>query len=42
LNALHGIQSQLAVIESMLAAEDFSKLELILNEAQGKYQAFTS
>jgi prephenate dehydrogenase len=41
LNALHGIQAQLAVIESALAVEDFSKLESVLNEAQGKYQAFT-
>jgi len=39
LNALHGLQSQLANIESALSSEDFSKLESILNEAQTKYQA---
>ena len=41
LNALHGLQNQLAEIESMLASEDFSKLESILNKAQTKYQVFT-
>jgi prephenate dehydrogenase len=41
LNALHGVQNQLANVESALSSKDFSRLELILNEAQGKYQAFT-
>jgi prephenate dehydrogenase len=41
LNALHGMQSQLAEIESALSSSDFLKLESILNEAQSKYQAFT-
>jgi prephenate dehydrogenase len=40
LEALHGMQSQLAEIESALSASEFSKLESILNEAQSKYQAF--
>lgn len=42
LNALHGLQSQLAEIESSLSSNDFSKLESLLNQAQGKYQTFTS
>jgi prephenate dehydrogenase len=41
LSALHGVQSQLAEIESTLSSSDFSKLESILNDAQSKYQAFT-
>jgi len=41
LNALRGMQSQLAEIESALSASDFSKLESLLNEAQQKYQTFT-
>ncbi|MBI5952532.1 MAG: prephenate dehydrogenase [Chloroflexi bacterium] len=40
LNALHGMQSQLAEIESTLSSEDFGKLEIILNQAQSKYQTF--
>jgi len=40
LNALHGLQNELANIESALSAEDFAKLESVLNEAQGKYQKF--
>jgi prephenate dehydrogenase len=40
LNALHEMQTQLAEIESALSAEDFAKLETILNEAQTKYQEF--
>jgi prephenate dehydrogenase len=42
LNALHGLQSQLAEIEAALSAEDFAKLEAILNEAQSKYQKFNA
>jgi prephenate dehydrogenase len=41
LSALHGMQSQLAEIESSLSAGDFPRLETILNEAQSKYQTFT-
>jgi prephenate dehydrogenase len=41
LNALHGMQNQLADIESALSSDDFSKLESILNESQSKYQNFT-
>jgi prephenate dehydrogenase len=41
LNVLHGLQIQLAEVESALTKKDFSKLETILNEAQSKYQAFT-
>ncbi len=41
LNALRGMQMQLAEIESSLSTSDFSKLESILNEAQQKYQTFT-
>jgi prephenate dehydrogenase len=41
LNALHGMQNQLAEIESALSSEDFKKLESILNEAQSKYQKLT-
>ena len=41
LNALHGMQAELAQIESALSAGDFEKLESLLNEAQSKYQTFT-
>ena len=41
LKALHGLQSQLAEIESVLSTNDFSKLESFLNEAQSKHQTFT-
>lgn len=40
LKALHGLQNQLAEVESALAARDFSKLENILNQAQGKHRVF--
>ncbi len=40
LEALHEMQNQLAEIESALSAEDFAKLEAILNNAQDKYQDF--
>lgn len=41
LTALHGLQKELANIESALSSEDFVKLESILNEGQTKYQVFT-
>jgi len=41
LNALRGLQDQLIEIQTALSASDFSKLESLLNKAQGKYQAFT-
>jgi prephenate dehydrogenase len=41
LNALHGMQSQLAEIETALSAEDFERLESLLNEAQSKHQIFS-
>lgn len=41
LNSLHGLQSQLAEVESALASKDFSKLEFILNVAQNRYRVFT-
>ena len=41
LSALHKMQNQLAEIEEVLSAEDFAKLESLLNEAQVKYQSFT-
>jgi prephenate dehydrogenase len=41
LNALHGLQSELANIESALSSEDFTRLETILNEAQTKHQTLT-
>lgn len=41
LNALHGMQTQLAEIESALSEEDFTKLESVLDEAQNKYQTLT-
>ena len=40
LNALHGLQNQLAEVESALASKDFSRLEIILNEAQGTHRVF--
>jgi prephenate dehydrogenase len=40
LNALHGLQGELAEVESMLVTQDFSKLETTLNKAQKKYQGF--
>jgi prephenate dehydrogenase len=40
LNAIHAMQTQLAEIESALAAEDFAELEALLNEARKKYQSF--
>ncbi|MBL8062191.1 MAG: hypothetical protein JNK32_04180, partial [Anaerolineales bacterium] len=39
LNALHGMQSQLAEIEAALSVEDFVKLESILNDARSTYQS---
>ncbi len=41
LDALHRLQSQLAALETALAAGDPSGLESILNDAQSKYRAFT-
>ena len=41
LNALHGLQNELANIESALSMEDFVKLESILNDAQTKHQILT-
>lgn len=41
LNALHGMQSQLAEIESALSTNDFTRLEAMLNEACTAYQVFT-
>jgi len=41
LNALHGLQKELANIESALSLEDFVRLESVLNEAQTKYQTLT-
>jgi prephenate dehydrogenase len=38
---LRGMQNQLGVIESALSSNDFSKLDSLLHEAQGKYQIFT-
>ncbi len=40
LNAIHEMQTQLAQLESTLAAEDFAQLEAILNEAREQYQQF--
>ena len=39
LNALHGLQNELAKLEFALSSDDLSKLEEILKEAQSKYQA---
>ena len=41
LNALQSVQKILAEFESALALKDYSKLEIILNEAQSKYQIIT-
>ena len=41
LNALQGLQDELAKIESALSSDDLTKLETILNEAQTKYQILT-
>ena len=41
LNAIHEMQNQLAEIESALSAEDFTKLESILNKAQASYHSLT-
>jgi prephenate dehydrogenase len=41
LNVLHELQHQLAEIESALSSGDFKKLEVILNQAQVKYQKLT-
>jgi len=41
LDAIHAMQTQLAQLESALSAEDFAKLEALLNEAQSQYQKFT-
>jgi len=38
LSALHGLQDELANLESALSSNDLSKLEAILKEAQSKYQ----
>jgi len=38
LNSLHGLQNELANIESALTSNDLTKLETILKEAQSKYQ----
>jgi prephenate dehydrogenase len=38
LNALHGLQEQLSVIESALSSENFSQLESILNRSRSAYQ----
>jgi prephenate dehydrogenase len=35
---LHGMQSRLAEMEAILSANDFSKLESLLNESQSRYQ----
>ncbi len=40
LSALHGLQNCLAEIESAISSNDFPELEIILNEAQNKYQTF--
>jgi prephenate dehydrogenase len=39
LQAVHGLQEQLAGFESALAADDYSKLELLLSEAQHRYSS---
>lgn len=41
LNAFHGMQVQLAEIESALSSDDFTKLESLLNEARTTYQSLT-
>jgi prephenate dehydrogenase len=40
LHALRQLQSQLSEIESALSADDFSKIEALLKEAQKKHQSF--
>jgi prephenate dehydrogenase len=42
LNALRGMQAELAQIESAISDGNFAKLESLLNEAQKKYQEFTA
>lgn len=42
LHALHQLQSQLNEIEAALSADDFSKIEALLHEAQKKHQSFNS
>lgn len=41
LDALHGMQAQLAELEAALSSEDFAKLESLLNEARTTYQSLT-
>jgi prephenate dehydrogenase len=41
LTALHGLQAQLAEIESSLSSNDFSRLESLLDQAQTKHQIFS-
>jgi len=41
LNRLHDLQDELANIEAVLSAEDFTKLETLLNKAQVKYQSLS-
>jgi prephenate dehydrogenase len=41
LNALHGMQSRLAELESALASSDFQSIESCLNEAQSKHRKFS-
>lgn len=41
LNALRSLQNQLAEIEKVLVAEDFLKLEAILNQSRSTYQNIT-
>ena len=40
LNALHEFQDRIHEIESLICSNDFSSLELILNESQSKHQTF--
>lgn len=42
LTALHGLQAQLAEIETALSRNDFTKLESILKDACSSYQTFIS
>jgi prephenate dehydrogenase len=39
LNALHGLQSELAELESALSSDDLTELKSTLNKARAKYQA---
>lgn len=41
LHALHGMQEQLAELESALSSSDFPQLETILNESRSRYRIFT-